>query len=90
LLLATLSLAAHVDDGAVTPYRPSIPSQAQLLRADHLEFEFGALGTRLGETWRDSLLPRVGSDQMIEIVEMSRQRESLLLQTLHFLIFPNY
>ncbi len=55
LLLASISLTAQADEPAVTPYRPSVSSPAQLSAAGQLEFEIGVLGSRSDGARRDSL-----------------------------------
>ena len=52
--LPTAAGAAEVDD-AITPYRPSVSSPAQLPLAGQLEFEFGGLQARSGNARRGSL-----------------------------------
>jgi hypothetical protein len=54
LLAAAICPALAQEFGAVTPYRPSVSSPAQLPMAGQLEFEGGLLGTRGGDR-RDSL-----------------------------------
>ena len=57
--LAALTLAASAnaadDDDAITPYRPSVSSPAQLPVAGQLEFELGGLHARADRSWRGSL-----------------------------------
>lgn len=56
LLAAACSAAAHADDGAaVTPYRPSVSTPAQLPAAGQLELELGVLSARGSDERRDSL-----------------------------------
>lgn len=52
--LPTAAGAAEVDD-AITPYRPSVSSPAQLPLAGQLEFELGGLQARSGNARRGSL-----------------------------------
>lgn len=53
--LAVFTLAAHADEDAVTPYRPSVSSPAQLPVVGQLEFELGYLGAHDDGARRDSL-----------------------------------
>ena len=54
--VATLpAIAATDDDDAITPYRPSVSSPAQLPRAGQLEFELGGLNARSDGSRRSSL-----------------------------------
>jgi hypothetical protein len=56
LLLAGASLAAQAQEGpAITPYRPSVSTPAQLPAPGQLEFEFGVLAARGADPRRDSL-----------------------------------
>ena len=58
LVLAALCTAAHAadaDDDAITPYRPSVSSPAQLPVPGQLEFELGGLHARSDDTRRSSL-----------------------------------
>lgn len=56
LLLGTLSLTASAEeDGAVTPYRPSVSNSAQLPLAGQLELELGGLSAKTGNARRNSL-----------------------------------
>lgn len=54
LLLPMAAIAADGDD-AITPYRPSVSTPAQLPVTGQLEFELGGLQTRSGSARRDSL-----------------------------------
>ena len=54
LLLAPSAVAAD-DNDAVTPYRPSVSSPAQLPVAGQLELELGGLHARSGDSRRSSL-----------------------------------
>jgi len=54
LLLQTAAFAAE-DEDAITPYRPSVSSPAQLPVPGQLEFEIGGLQARSGNARRDSL-----------------------------------
>lgn len=54
-LLALPMLALAQDEGAVSPYRPSVSSPAQLPLAGQLEFEIGGLHARGNGVRRDSL-----------------------------------
>ena len=56
-MLAALPLAAAhaVDDDAITPYRPSVSSPAQLPVPGQLEFEAGGLHAKSAGVRRDSL-----------------------------------
>ena len=47
--------AQAADDDAITPYRPSVSSPAQLPLAGQLEFELGGLQVRAGDARRRSL-----------------------------------
>ena len=53
LMLSTTASAAE-DDDAITPYRPSVSSPAQLPVAGQLEFELGGLQSRSGNARRGS------------------------------------
>jgi hypothetical protein len=55
--LAALCIAAHADDegDAITPYRPSVSSPAQLPVPGQLEVELGGLHARSDDTRRSSL-----------------------------------
>jgi len=54
--LCALSGVVHAqDDGAVTPYRPSVSSPAQLPQPGQLELELGGLSTKLDDDHRASL-----------------------------------
>lgn len=56
LLLACFSFAAFAEnDAAVSPYRPSVSSPAQLPAAGQLELELGGLHTKTGSARRDSV-----------------------------------
>jgi hypothetical protein len=56
LLLAGASAGVQAQEGpAVTPYRPSVSTPAQLPAPGQLEFEFGALAARGADPRRDSL-----------------------------------
>ncbi len=56
LLLAACCASAHADDGAaVTPYRPSVSTPAQLPAPGQLELELGGLSARGADQRRDSL-----------------------------------
>ena len=52
---AAVAAAAAESDDAITPYRPSVSSPAQLPLAGQLEFEFGGLQSRSGSARRASL-----------------------------------
>ena len=55
-LLCVVGLSAlAADDDAITPYRPSVSNSAQLPLPGQLELELGGLGSRSGDTRRDSL-----------------------------------
>lgn len=57
-MLAALALggaAAHAEEAAVTPYRPSVSNPAQLPTPGQLEFEVGALAERGIDPHADSL-----------------------------------
>ena len=54
LTMPAAAIAAE-DDDAITPYRPSVSSPAQLPVAGQLEFEFGGLHARVGDARRGSL-----------------------------------
>jgi hypothetical protein len=54
LSLGAISAQLHAQEDAVTPYRPSVSSPAQLPSPGQLEFETGALSAR-GDSRRDSL-----------------------------------
>ncbi len=54
--LAISTLPAHAQEGpAITPYRPSVSTPAQLPAPGQLEFEFGALSSRGADPRSDSL-----------------------------------
>jgi Putative MetA-pathway of phenol degradation len=53
--MAWASPARAADDDAITPYRPSVSSPAQLPLAGQLEFELGGLQVRAADTRRRSL-----------------------------------
>lgn len=54
--LCILPGAIHAqDDGAITPYRPSVASPAQLPQPGRLELELGGLSTKLDDDHRASL-----------------------------------
>ena len=58
LAMAALCVAAHADDSdvdAITPYRPSVSSPAQLPVPGQLEAELGGLRARSDDTRRSSL-----------------------------------
>ena len=55
LLAVLLVPAAVADDDAITPYRPSVSSPAQLPVAGQLELELGGLYARSGDSRRSSL-----------------------------------
>lgn len=57
LVLSALppTAAQAADDDAITPYRPSVSSPAQLPVPGQLEFEVGGLHAKSGEVRRDSL-----------------------------------
>lgn len=56
LLATTLSAAAFAaDEDAITPYRPSVSSPAQLPVAGQLEFEVGGLTSKTDAAHRDSM-----------------------------------
>lgn len=61
LLLTALTLSVHAQDNldnaddAVTPYRPSVSSPAQLPQAGQLEFELGGISSKTGDEQRTSL-----------------------------------
>jgi len=57
LVATAAASAAHAADadGAITPYRPSVSSPAQLSLAGQLEFELGGLQVRAGDARRRSL-----------------------------------
>lgn len=56
MLISTLSITAFAaDDDAITPYRPSVSSPAQLPLAGQLEFEVGGLSSKTGDARRDSM-----------------------------------
>jgi hypothetical protein len=55
LLLASGPAAWAQEAGAVTPYRPSVSTPAQLPAPGQLEFEAGVLSTKGGDGRRDSL-----------------------------------
>jgi hypothetical protein len=55
-VLAVLLPPAHAEDeDAVTPYRPSVSTPAQLPARGQLEFELGGLSAKSGDARRDSL-----------------------------------
>ena len=54
-LLCVAGTAGAQESGAVTPYRPSVSSPAQLSAVGQLEFEAGLLSTRDGGARRDSV-----------------------------------
>jgi hypothetical protein len=56
ILLAGAGLggAAHAEEAAVTPYRPSVSTPAQLPAPGQLELELGALGMSADHQWRYS------------------------------------
>lgn len=54
--LAALAISAHAQEGpAITPYRPSVSTPAQLPAPGQLEFEFGTLSSRGADPRTDSL-----------------------------------
>ncbi|GAB3468620.1 hypothetical protein GCM10027321_37150 [Massilia terrae] len=54
--LAALAISAHAQEGpAITPYRPSVSTPAQLPAPGQLEFEFGNLSSRGTDPRTDSL-----------------------------------
>lgn len=53
--LSGVAFAADGDDDAITPYRPSVSSPAQLPVPGQLEFELGGLHARSDDTRRSSL-----------------------------------
>jgi hypothetical protein len=58
ILVALLGIcvgSAFADDNAITPYRPSVSSPAQLPVSGQLEFELGGQHTKIGQVRRDSL-----------------------------------
>jgi hypothetical protein len=55
LALSAIATQLHAQEEAVTPYRPSVSSPAQLSSPGQLEFETGALGAKAGDSRRDSL-----------------------------------
>ncbi len=56
-LLAAIfsSIVFAADEDAITPYRPSVSSPAQLPVAGQLEFEIGGLSSKTGSAHRDSM-----------------------------------
>ena len=55
LMLAGAARAADDDDDAISPYRPSVSSPAQLPLAGQLEFELGGLRVRADDSKRSSM-----------------------------------
>ena len=54
--LAVLALPCHAEDEpAITPYRPSVSSPAQLPAVGQLEMELGGLSSKSGDSRRNSL-----------------------------------
>ncbi|RFP09237.1 transporter [Duganella sp. BJB488] len=56
LAVSVIAVPLHAQDGtAITPYRPSVSSPAQLPTPGQLEFETGGLIGKLGDSRRESL-----------------------------------